>query len=56
MKTFHISCSEVVGFTVEVEAETEDQARELVNDDVNSFEVVNEWTSEWSIEEVEVIA
>ena len=29
MKTYHVKCSETVNFTVAVEAETEDEAREL---------------------------
>ena len=52
MKTFHVKCSETVYFTVAVEAENEEQARELAHEDINSFEVVSEATSEWDIEEV----
>ena len=49
MKTYHVECMEVVTFTVEVEAQSEDEARELVNEDVNNYEVINESVSEWEI-------
>ena len=52
MKTYHVKCSETVNFTVAVEAETEDEARELAHADINSHEVISESTSEWDIEEV----
>tara|TARA_B100001113_G_scaffold59035_1_gene44542 strand:+ start:92 stop:280 length:189 start_codon:yes stop_codon:yes gene_type:complete len=52
MKTFHVKCYETVSFTVAVEAESEDQARELAHADINSHEVIAESTSEWDIEEV----
>ena len=53
MNQFRIECSEVNYFTVLVEAETEDEARELANANINSFDVEDEYTSEWSIESVE---
>ena len=40
MKTYHVECMEVVTFTVEVEAQSEDEARELAREDINSFEVI----------------
>ena len=52
MKQFHVKCYETVHFTVAVEAETEDEARELAHADINSHEVIAESTSEWDIEEV----
>ena len=52
MPTFHVKCYETVYFTVAVEAESEEQARELAHEDINSFEVISEATSEWDIEEV----
>ena len=52
MKQFHVKCYETVHFTVAVEAETEDEARELAHADINSHEVISESTSEWDIEEV----
>ena len=53
MNQFKVECSEVTYFTVLVEAETEDQARELAHANINSFEVEDEYVSEWSIESVE---
>jgi len=52
MKQFHVKCYETVYFTVAVEAETEDEARELAHADINSHEVISESTSEWDIDEV----
>ena len=53
MNQFRIECSEVNYFTVLVEAETEDEARELANANINSFDIEDEYTSEWSIESIE---
>ena len=53
LNQFRIQCSEVSYFTVLVEAETEDEARELAHANINSFDVEDEYTSEWSIESVE---
>ena len=55
MKTYHITCEEINTFIVEVEAQSEDEARELVNNDVNSFEIVEERVSDWEINLVEEI-
>lgn len=53
MKTFHIECMETTSFIVEVEAQSEEEARELAHADINSHEVISEAVSEWDIEEVE---
>ena len=53
MNQFKIECSEVTYFTVLVEADTEDEARELAHANINSFPVEEEYVSEWSIESVE---
>ena len=42
-------------FTVLVEADTEDEARELAHANINSFEVEDEYVSEWNIESVEEV-
>tara|TARA_R100001443_G_scaffold16180_1_gene26079 strand:+ start:516 stop:686 length:171 start_codon:yes stop_codon:yes gene_type:complete len=55
MKTYLIECMETNTFVVEVEAQSEDEARELVNNDVNSFEIVEERVSDWEINLVEEI-
>ena len=52
MKTYLIECMETNTFVVEVEAQSEDEARELAHADINSFEVISEGVSEWNIEEV----
>ena len=52
---FRIECSEVNYFTVLVEAETEEQARELAHANINAFDVEDEYTSEWTIESVQPI-
>ena len=53
MNQFKIECSEVTYFTVLVEADTEDKARELAHANINSFDVEDEYVSEWTIESVE---
>ena len=55
MNQFKIDCSEVTYFTVLVEADTENEARELAHANINSFEVEDEYVSEWSIESVEEV-
>ena len=52
MNQFRIECSEVNYFTIMVEADTEEQARELAHANINSFEVEDEYVSEWTIEDV----
>ena len=49
MPTFHVKCYETVNFTVAIEAESEEEARELAHADINSHEVVSESTTEWDI-------
>ncbi len=55
MNQFRVECSEINYFTVIVDAETEEEARELAHANINSFEVEDEYVSEWSIESVEEI-
>ena len=52
MKTYHVKCYETVNFTVAIEAESEDEAKELAHADINSHEIVAESVTEWDIEEV----
>ena len=54
--TYQIECAEINYFTIEVEAESEDEARELAHANINSFEVVDEYVSEWDINDIKVIA
>ena len=53
MNQFRIECSELNYFTVLVEADTEDKARELARANINSFPEEEEYTGEWVIESVE---
>ena len=48
-KTYQIECMETTTFIVEVEAQSEDEARELVNEDVNKYEVIDERVDDWEI-------
>ena len=48
-KTYHIECMETNSFIIEVEAQSEDEARELAHENVNSHEVIQEWVSDWEI-------
>ena len=48
--------SETNTFVVEVEAQSEDEARDLVNKDVNNYEVVDEKVSDWEINLIEELA
>ena len=52
MPTYHVKCYETVNFTVSIEAESEEEARELAHADINSHEIVAESVTEWDIEEV----
>ena len=55
LKTYQIECYETNVFMIEVEAQNEDEARELAHNDINSFEVVKEWVSDWEINLVEEV-
>ena len=52
MPVYHVKCYETVNFTVSIEADTENEARELARADINSHEIIAESTSEWDIEEI----
>ena len=53
MNQFRIQCSEVNYFTILVEAENEIQAETLAHANINSFDVEDEFTSEWVVESIE---
>ena len=53
MNQFRVECSEVNYFTVLVDAETENEARELARANIKSFSVEEEYTGEWIIETIE---
>ena len=52
MKSYLLECAEINYFTIEVDAEDENQARELAHENINNFDVIDEWVSEWDINEV----
>ena len=52
MPVFHVKCYETVNFTVSIEAESENEARELAHADITSHEIVAESVTEWDIEDV----
>ena len=56
MRTYHVVCKEVTTFIVEVRAENEDHAYDLVRDDVNMYDVINEWVSEWDVRDIKEVA
>ena len=49
MKTYLVECMETTTFVVEVEAQSEDEARDLVNKDLNNYEVIYEEVLDWEI-------
>ena len=49
MNTYRITCRETVYFVKEVKADSEDEAREKLNDEVNKFKDVKEWIEDWEI-------
>ena len=52
MPVYHVKCYETVNFTVAIEAESEEEARELAHADINSHEVIAESTTDWDIDEI----
>ena len=52
MKSYLIECAEINYFTIEVDAEDENQARELAHQNINNFDVIDEWVSEWDINDI----
>tara|TARA_B100000131_G_scaffold9239_1_gene9753 strand:- start:809 stop:997 length:189 start_codon:yes stop_codon:yes gene_type:complete len=52
MKSFLIECAEINYFTIEVDAQNEDEARELARENINNFEVIDEYVSEWDINSI----
>ena len=52
MKSFLFECAEINYFTIEVDATSEDEAIEKARENINSFDVIDEYTSEWDINEV----
>mgnify|MGYP003133508548 CR=1 FL=1 len=53
MKSFKITCAEVNYFEIEVDADSIEEAKVKAKKDINSFEVLNEYTSEWNFNDWE---
>ena len=53
MKTYQVECTEVTTFTIKVAAQSQDEARDLVNEDVNKYKVINESVNDWEIISIE---
>ena len=49
MPTYSVIVNETVTYAVELEAQSEEEARELAHSDINSHEVIQEWVSDWEI-------
>ena len=52
MKSYLIECAEINYFTIEVDAQNENEARELAHANINNYEVIDEYVSEWDINSV----
>ena len=55
MKSYIIECAEINYFTIEVDAQNENEAIELARADINSFEVLDEYVSEWDVNSIREI-
>ena len=52
MKSYLIECAEINYFTIEVDAQNENEAIELAHAYINSFEVLDEYVSEWDVNSI----
>ena len=55
MNSYLIECAEINYLTIEVDALNEDEAIELARQDINSFEVLDEYVSEWDVNSIKLI-
>ncbi len=55
MKTFKITCAEINYCEIEVAANSIEEAKAKAKKDINSFEVLDEYTSEWDFNDWEEI-
>ena len=55
MKLFRITCAEINYFEIEVDAGSIEEAKVKAKKDINSFEVLDEYTSEWDFNDWEEI-
>ena len=55
MKDFNVTIYETTAITLAVEAQSEDEARELVNENINAYEVLQEEIVDWNVEFVDEV-
>ena len=55
MKDFNETIYETTAITLAVEAQSEDEARELVNENINAYEVLQEEIVDWNVEFVDEV-
>ena len=55
MNSYLIECAEINYFTIEVDALNENEAIELARKDINSFEILDEYVSEWDVNSIRLI-
>ena len=55
MKTYSVIVNETVTYAVELEAENEEQAIALVNEDINKYEIVSEEVTDWEVDYAEEV-
>ena len=56
MKLYQIECMETNSFVVEVEAQNEDEARQIAHTDINSCKLIDEWVNDWEINLITEVA
>ena len=52
MKSYIIECAEINYFTIEVDALNENEAIEKARADINSFDVLDEYVSDWDVNSI----
>ena len=55
MKTYSVIVNETVTYAIELEAENEEQAIALVNEDINKYEIVSEEVTDWQVDYAEEV-
>ena len=55
MNSYLIECAEINYFTIEVDALNENEAIEKARADINSFEVLDEYVSEWDVNSIKEV-
>ena len=55
MPTYSVIVNETVTFAVELEAQSEEEAIALVNEDINKYEIVSEKVTDWQVDYAEEV-